>query len=102
LGGGTGKASETVKIVGEGKEETLPAFAEVVIEDGAKIAFTASGGGGYGDPLKRDPKRVLATANRGWLSPEAAEKVYRVALVSNDEEPGTFKIDLERTARLRA
>ncbi len=102
LGGGAGKASETVKIVGGGKEETLPAFAEVVIEDGAKIAFTASGGGGYGDPLKRDPKRVLATANRGWLSPEVAEKVYRVALVSNDEEPGTFKIDLERTASLRA
>ncbi|MEL4377380.1 hydantoinase B/oxoprolinase family protein [Brucella cytisi] len=102
LGGGTGKASETVKIMSSGEEETLPAFAEVVIEGGAKIAFTASGGGGYGDPLKRDPDRVLATANRGWLSPEAAEKVYRVALIAHDKEPGTFKIDLQKTASLRA
>nr|WP_235818706.1 hydantoinase B/oxoprolinase family protein [Brucella rhizosphaerae] len=97
LGGGTGKASETIKLQANGGEEVLPAFAEVVIEEGAKIAFTASGGGGYGDPRKRDPQRVLATANRGWLSVEAALRIYGVMLVPDENEPGTFKIDAEKT-----
>lgn len=97
LGGGTGKASETIKLQANGGEEVLPAFAEVVIEEGAKIAFTASGGGGYGDPRKRDPQRVLATANRGWLSVEAALRIYGVVLVPDENEPGTFKIDAEKT-----
>ncbi len=97
LGGGTGKASETIKLQASGAEEVLPAFAEVVIEEGAKIAFTASGGGGYGDPRKRDPQRVLATANRGWLSVDAALRVYGVVLVPDENEPGTFKIDSEKT-----
>ncbi len=102
LGGGTGKASETVKITPDGDKRTLPAFAEIVIEKNAKIAFTASGGGGYGDPLKRDPRRVAASVNRGWLSVEKARSVYRVALAENAREPGLFEVDAGATAALRA
>ncbi len=102
LGGGTGKASETVKITPDGEKHTLPAFAEIVIEKNAKIAFTASGGGGYGDPLKRDPRRVAASVNRGWLSVEKARSAYRVALVENGQEAGLFEVDAGATAALRA
>lgn len=99
LGGGDGKASESVKIV-DGEETALPAFAEEVIEHGAAIAFTACGGGGYGDPLKRDPRRVVATVNRGWLAREEAEKVYKVVLKEADE-PGLLAVDEAATAALR-
>ncbi|MFB2551851.1 hydantoinase B/oxoprolinase family protein [Ensifer soli] len=92
LGGGTGKASESVKLKADGSEEVLPAFAEVVIEEGAKIAFTASGGGGYGDPARRDPARVLASVNRGWLSVEKAASVYGVAVVPDPARPGLYVI----------
>ena len=37
-------------------------------------------GGGYGNPRDRDPSRVAAAVNRGWLSPERAAAVYGVAL----------------------
>lgn len=100
LGGGDGKASESIKIAG-GEEIVLPAFTEEVIEDGAAIAFTACGGGGYGDPLKRDPHRVAATVNRGWLTREDAEKVYKVAL-KEAAEPGLLAVDDAATAALRA
>jgi len=79
----------------------LPAFSEETIEDGSRIEFTACGGGGYGDPLKRDPKRVAATVNRGWLSREDAETVYGVAL-KDAGEPGLLAVDEVRTAALRA
>lgn len=101
LGGQTGKNSESVRLKADGSRETLPAFAEVVIEQGSKIAFTACGGGGYGEPLKRDPKRVAATVNRGWLSREDAERVYKVAL-NDGEDVGTVSVNAEATAALRA
>ncbi len=100
LGGGDGKESETIKLAG-GKQAVLPAFSEETIEAGAKIAFTACGGGGYDEPLKRDPARVAATVNRGWLSREDAERVYKVAL-TDAEEPGLLMVDAARTAALRA
>lgn len=100
LGGGDGKESETIKLAG-GKRTVLPAFSEETIEAGAKIAFTACGGGGYDEPLKRDPARVAATVNRGWLSREDAERVYKVAL-TDAEEPGLLMVDAARTAALRA
>ena len=99
LGGGDGKESETIKLRA-GEKIVLPAFSEETIEDGARIEFTACGGGGYGDPLKRDPKRVAATVNRGWLSREDAEAVYKVVLV-DAEEPGLLQVDEVRTAALR-
>ncbi len=101
LGGGTGKAAETYKIGKDGEHEVLPAFAEVVVENGTKLGFTACGGGGYGDPLRRDPARVLATANKGWISPEAARAAYKVVLTASTTEPGTFVINETETASLR-
>ena len=38
------------------------------------------GGGGYGDPLARDPERVLADVREGHVSAAAAERHYGVVL----------------------
>jgi N-methylhydantoinase B len=101
LGGGDGKQSETIKQLPDGGRVVLPAFSEETIENGARIEFTACGGGGYGDPLRRDPVRVAATVNRGWLSPEDAERVYKVALAEGPQI-GVYVVDEARTATLRA
>lgn len=101
LGGGDGGESESIKIVANGDKVVLPAFAEESIEESAKIEFAACGGGGYGDPLRRDPARVAATVNRGWLSREEAERVYKVAL-TDAVEAGLLAVDETRTAALRA
>ncbi|MNW04456.1 hypothetical protein D3C71_2005470 [compost metagenome] len=91
LGGRNGGASSSWKITSAGHTADLPAFAEVVIENGAKIAFRACGGGGYGSPLDRDRVRVLESVNRGWLSPEKAKEVYRVG-VRLTPQPGLFEL----------
>jgi N-methylhydantoinase B len=39
------------------------------------------GGGGYGDPLARDPERVLADVREGVISRETAERDYGVVLM---------------------
>jgi N-methylhydantoinase B len=99
LGGRPGGASYQRRSEGD-KTETLAAFSQEVITKGQKIEFGASGGGGYGDPLKRDPRRVVATVNRGWLSPEQAREIYRVVLEPGDE-PDSWVVDSEATATLR-
>lgn len=101
LGGTTAKASYSKKLGGNGDATTLPAFSEEVIEAGTKIEFTACGGGGYGDPSRRDPARVAVSVNRGWLSAELARKVYRVALTET-AEPGVLAVDTAATQALRA
>lgn len=45
--------------------------------------------------------RVAATVNRGWLSPEDAERVYKVALAEGPQI-GVYVVDEARTATLRA
>ena len=71
---------------GEGEEKHL--------EQTALPGRLTAGGGGYGDPAKRDPKRVVEDVLDGYVSREAAEKVYRVA-VDGD------RIDDQRTKSLR-
>ena len=38
------------------------------------------GGGGYGDPLSRDPLRVLDDVRQGYVTVAAAEKDYGVVI----------------------
>lgn len=101
LGGTAAKASYSSRVDEDGSTTILPAFTEEVIRAGSRIAFTACGGGGFGDPLKRDPAHVARSVNRGWLSVETAREVYRVALVET-EEPGLLAVDADATAALRA
>ena len=39
-----------------------------------------TGGGGYGDPLRREPEKVRVDVQRGLVSPAIAESVYGVSL----------------------
>jgi N-methylhydantoinase B len=56
----------------------------------------SSGGGGYGDPLERDPEAVLESIFDGLLSIESAETVYGVAI-----NRAMMTIDFAKTKRLR-
>ena len=52
-------------------------------------------GGGYGDPLQREPARVAADVREGYLTPELARQSYGVALCEG-------QVDEAATAELRA
>ena len=56
----------------------------------------AGGGGGWGDPLKRDINAVLKDAKNGFISIEKAKEDYGVVI-----NPETFEVDYEETKKLR-
>ncbi|MFB6156708.1 MAG: hydantoinase B/oxoprolinase family protein [Haloferacaceae archaeon] len=56
------------------------------------------GGGGYGDPLDRDPERVAADVRRGYVSREQAREVYGV-VVEDGTVNGTATAERRRTIR---
>jgi N-methylhydantoinase B len=59
------------------------------------VACTA-GGGGYGDPMEREPERVLTDVALGFISPAAAREHYGVVVDARGE------LDGDTTATLRA
>ncbi|MFC3959136.1 hydantoinase B/oxoprolinase family protein [Halovivax cerinus] len=64
-------------------------------EPGEVLSNRSGGGGGYGDPLDRDPEAVREDVVDGYVSPEAARADYGV-VVSADGE-----LDRDATADLR-
>jgi len=49
------------------------------------VRMESSGGGGYGDPLKREPTRVKDDAFLGYIDPEKARRTYGVILDTRGE-----------------
>ena len=84
LGGMPAAGTRTSKQSADGTLVDLPAFHEEVCQPGQKMVCFACGGGGYGEPAKRNPQRILATINKGWLTPEKAHEVYRVRVTYNE------------------
>lgn len=67
------------------------------IPPGSVLHKWTGGGGGFGNPLERDPEAVAADVANGVVSRENAERLYGVAV-----DPATRAVDREATARLRA
>jgi N-methylhydantoinase B len=93
-GGAGGNASQHVRRV-DGTVEELPGCARVWVEVGETVMSVCNGGGGYGDPLTREPERVLADVREGYVSHERAQAVYGVVITPGGE------LDLDATATLR-
>ncbi len=55
------------------KSQTTQSFNDV-------YAIIFFGGGGYGDPLDREPERVASDVNQGFVSTNAAGRLYGVVL----------------------
>jgi len=66
-------------------------------ENGDVIQFHSAGGGGFGDPLERDPEAVEHDVFNGYVSLEKALDDYGVVI-----DPVTMKVKVEETKRNRA
>ena len=71
----------------------------VVMEKGDRFCHVSAGGGGYGDPLERDPQRVCDSVRNEMITEAYARDVYGVAL-----RDGAVDIDAthQERSRLRA
>ncbi len=66
------------------------------MEAGEVIRVISAGGGGWGDPLKRDEELVARDVEFGYVTMSGAKKDYGVVVRRN------FTADHEATKRLRA
>ncbi|HEX9465843.1 MAG TPA: hydantoinase B/oxoprolinase family protein [Alphaproteobacteria bacterium] len=64
------------------------------------FAVSWQGGGGWGDPLDREPAAVAADEARGAVSPEAARKIYGIVLKRGRPDAKTSE-GLRRKLRLQ-
>ena len=98
-GGRAGKPFQ-VAVDTEGTPRALGGLVDgEPVRAGEIVAVVTTGGGGWGDPLEREPEQVLRDVLEGKVSLAAARDEYRVLLrtIPNDE----YELDAEGTARLR-
>jgi N-methylhydantoinase B len=74
-GGGEGQPGHALIERADGT--TQAALKEVVmLSAGDRVRIHTGGGGGYGDPRRRDRERVRTDVMRGYVSPHAAREIY--------------------------
>jgi N-methylhydantoinase B len=95
-GGLPGAPTKHFKRERDGRLTDLPPQAFVELAEGERIVSVTAGGGGYGPPGERDPERVRHDVAEGWITPQRARDVYRVAFT-----PGLL-VDEDETTQLRA
>jgi N-methylhydantoinase B len=87
---------------GTDRERFLGAvFSGVDVGPGDVFTRPSAGGGGYGDPLERDPRSVREDVADGYVSPERARKDYGVVIREVDAELAQYEVDEDETARER-
>jgi N-methylhydantoinase B len=82
-----------------GTVEHLPSKASGVLASGDVLVFFAPGGGGFGDPLDREPARVANDVHNGWVSAVCARDSYGVALTPDGQVDETATQQLHDSIR---
>ncbi|HEX9446150.1 MAG TPA: hydantoinase B/oxoprolinase family protein [Candidatus Binatia bacterium] len=103
FGGRPGTAGEL--ILDDGRRPNPK--SQIELERGHAVHLNLPGGGGFGDPLDRDPELVRADVIAGYVTAEAAARDYGVAVRFTGKEdelvrmPAQWVIDRDATAKLR-
>ena len=69
-------------------------------KEGDVFTHSYNGGGGFGDVLQRDPVKTAWDVTNGFLTRQAALKIYGIVLAV-DRDSGDFKADIKKTEALR-
>jgi N-methylhydantoinase B len=94
--GGKDGAAPYAAIERPGREPEVRFKGTFPLMPGDRVRVLSSGGGGYGDPLRRDPALVARDVKLGYVTVEGARRDYGVAL---DASGGVLE---KETAQLRA
>ncbi len=92
-GGGPGGKSAAWILYKDGSRVAIPSKLDFKLSVGDRWHIFTSGAGGYGDPLEREPERVLEDVLDGKVSVEQARESYGVVV---DLDQGV--VDHEQTA----
>ena len=84
-GGDDGQPSSLVLARADGTSASLPSkVPHTVVAAGDRFVCQGPAAGGYGDPLERDPARVLDDVLDGLISAETAQRDYGVVIVAGN------------------
>lgn len=98
-GGQAGARSKKTLVHADGSESILPSKSDhVPVKKNDLLYFDTWGGGGWGDPLQRDPQKVLADAQAGLVT-VVGSRDYGVVIEIDGED---LVIDQAATLALRA
>jgi N-methylhydantoinase B len=104
--GGSPGTLNNLTVVRDGKRQSFKdmfgfaspsKFSNARLRKGDILVCELGGGGGYGDALERDPKKIEWDVKNGWVSIEKAKADYGVSL-----DPVTGKTAADQTQKLRA
>jgi N-methylhydantoinase B len=98
-GGHPGSLAKVVKIEVDGSETPCDPIGDTHLQPGEWIKGWEAGGGGYGDPLDRDPELVRVDVLERFVSFDSARATYGVVLTDEDEEA---TVDQTATEGLRS
>ena len=97
FGGGAGALGADARQPGRPGERKVGGKESFELAYGETVSFQLSGAGGYGEPFRRDPARVLRDVTLGLVTRvEAAREQYGVVITP------AGAVDEEATAALRA
>jgi N-methylhydantoinase B len=97
-GGRAGRTGRVTLNPGTPSEQALPGQGDgIVLKRGDVFRLETCGGGGWGDPLTRDPTRVRDDVARGFVTPRGALEDYGVVL-----DTATLSVDKNATEEERA
>jgi N-methylhydantoinase B len=95
-GGSPARTTRNTLVTASGSQD-LPSKVTMRLGEGDLVVHEQAGGGGFGDPLTRDPARVGADVWNGKITADYAVEHHGVVV-----EPGTGRPDLEATEALRS
>ena len=101
FGGGPGQRATSQLIRSGGAEEKFASKAELRLLPGDVLKVWTTGGGGYGDPLKRDPAGVLTDVLDGKVSVDAARDSYGVVVVERHVDEAATATERQHAAATR-
>lgn len=95
VGGGHGASAQLRLVREDGEQTPLPSkVPHKRIGTGERLRCVGPAGGGYGDPLERDPSKVLDDVLDGLISEDIAERDYGVVILED-------RVDVAATAARR-
>ena len=94
-GGAPGKPGECI-FDPYGQPKKLPSKVTMDCHRGDVVRWVLPGGGGWGDPLEREPEQVLRDVRNEIVSRESAQSDYGVVI-----EPQAWRVDEAATQSLR-
>lgn len=77
-------------------------FSGVSVKEGDAFVRPSAGGGGYGDPLLRDPQSVKEDVEDDYVTPEGAKRDYGVVVREIDADLAEWEVDEEATEQERS